>query len=90
MTKEHTDLNGHDVTQGPLADAALILSLLLRAGTRAGTMGRARNVSSPGSGRNCYCFSPFLLHLHDEPHDYYRFTRCGSTSPSERALKWPK
>ncbi len=28
---------------------------------------------------------PFLLHLHDEPHDYYRFTRYGAKYLAHRA-----
>jgi SAM-dependent methyltransferase len=89
VTKEHTDLNVvFDVTQGlPFADAAFdtlfCCSVLEHAPEPWGALSEMYRVLVPGG--IAIVSLPFLLHLHDEPHDYYRFTRYGIEHLAVRA-----
>ena len=89
VTKEHTDLNVvFDVTQGlPFADATFdtlfCCSVLEHAPEPWGALSEMYRVLVPGG--IAIVSLPFLLHLHDEPHDYYRFTRYGIEHLAERA-----
>ena len=89
LTREHTDLNVvFDVTQGlPFADATFdtlfCCSVLEHAPEPWGALSEMYRVLVPGG--IAIVSLPFLLHLHDEPHDYYRFTRYGIEHLAERA-----
>lgn len=89
VTKEHPDLHVvFDVTQGlPFANAAFdtlfCCSVLEHAREPWGALSEMYRVLVPGG--IAIVSLPFLLHLHDEPHDYYRFTRYGIEHLAERA-----
>ncbi len=89
VTKEHADLDVVlDVTHGlPFADETFdtlfCCSVLEHAPEPWGALSEMYRVLVPGG--IAIVSLPFLLHLHDEPHDYYRFTRYGIEHLAERA-----
>jgi len=89
VTKEHADLDVVlDVTHGlPFADETFdtlfCCSVLEHAPEPWGALSEMYRVLVPGG--IAIVSLPFLLHLHDEPHDYYRFTRYGIQHLAERA-----
>jgi SAM-dependent methyltransferase len=89
VTKEHSDLDVlFDVTSGlPFADAAFdtifCCSVLEHAPEPWDALSEMYRVLVPGG--IAIVSLPFVLHLHDEPHDYYRFTRYGIQHLAARA-----
>ncbi len=89
VTKDHPDLDVIlDVTHGlPFPDESFdtifCCSVLEHAPEPWGALSQMYRVLVPG-GIAIVSF-PFLLHLHDEPHDYYRFTRYGIEHLATRA-----
>lgn len=88
-TKEHTDLDVVlDVTHGlPFADGAFdtvfCCSVLEHTAEPWDALSEIHRVLVPGG--IAIVSLPFVLHLHDEPHDYYRFTRYGIEHLAARA-----
>jgi SAM-dependent methyltransferase len=89
VTKEHADLDVvFDATSGlPFAEAAFdtifCCSVLEHAAEPWDSLSDMYRVLVPGG--TAIVSLPFLLHLHDEPHDYYRFTRYGIQHLAARA-----
>lgn len=89
VTKEHAGLDVVlDVTHSlPFADETFdtlfCCSVLEHAPEPWGALSEMYRVLVPGG--IAIVSLPFLLHLHDEPHDYYRFTRYGIEHLAERA-----
>ncbi len=89
VTREHLDLDVvFDVTSGlPFADAAFdtvfCCSVLEHAPEPWEALSEMYRVLAPGG--IAIVSLPFVLHLHDEPYDYYRFTRYGVEHLAKRA-----
>lgn len=56
-------------------DCALCTAVLEHIKDPQGALREAFRVLKPGG--HLVCTAPFFWHLHEEPHDYYRFTRYG-------------
>jgi SAM-dependent methyltransferase len=89
VTKEHSDLDVvFDVTRGlPFADATFdtlfCCSVLEHAPEPWHALSEIYRVLIPDG--IAIISLPFVLHLHDEPYDYYRFTRYGIEHLAKRA-----
>ena len=67
------------------ADAVLCTEVIEHVTDPAGMLSEFSRVLAPGG--SVVLTSPFTWHLHDEPHDYWRFTEFGLRLIFERAAK---